>query len=404
MGRDKALSSGFDTGRVCVSCKHFRFTLSLILLLFSAGNPTLATNINTEQVEKDHKLQNIRTQIKNVESSIEGAKKDVDALFQQLRDNELAAVDVSDKIQQYQHEINSKNEKLRQLGREKTRQEALLGTQRQQLARQIRAAYKTGRNNYLKLLLNQEDPALVGRLLAYHEYDSRARSERISTISAALTEISLLEKGIQTQTQRLSQLQSQQEEKLAEFQAYRSSRQKITNELRAYIDDQGVRLQILQKNEQDLSKLLSELEEQTLAIQIFEDTPPFNSLRGKLDWPVRGKITSRFGSLRKGGKLKWQGVTIAANSGIEVKAITTGKVVFADWFRNMGLLMILDHGDGFMSLYGHNERLLKKPGDWVLAGDLIARVGDSGGQHRSGLYFEIRSGGNPVNPNLWCKN
>jgi septal ring factor EnvC (AmiA/AmiB activator) len=174
--------------------------------------------------------------------------------------------------------------------------------------------------------------------------------------------------------------------------------------LQSFINKQGAQLQILQINEQELENLVGQLKHQDLAIQTFEDIPSFNSLRGQLNWPIKGRVISRFGSLRKGGKLKWQGVNISARSGVEVKAISTGKVVFADWFRNMGLLLILDHGDGFMSLYGHNERLLKKSGDWVIADDLIARVGDTGGQQLSGLYFEIRQSGNPIDPVLWCQN
>ena len=374
----------------------------LLCLLVSVN--AVATDINTEQVEKDHQLQNIRSQIKKVESGIEDAKNEVDQLFRQLRKNELAAVDVSAKLHAYEEQIKAKKNKLLELNKESKVKAKLLDSQRRLLAQQVRAAYKTGRSNYLKLLLNQEDPNQVGRMLAYYEYDARARSEHITNINAALREINLLEENIQKQTQQLSILQEKQRTKLEEFQSYRDSREGVRDKLQAYINQQDIQLQFLLKDEQELAELVGKLEHQELVIQVYEDMPPFNSLQGKLDWPVRGKIASRFGGLRKGGKLKWQGVTIAARSGVEVNAVSTGKVVFADWFRNMGLLIILDHGDGFMSLYGHNERLLKKPGDWVLAGELIARVGDTGGQQQPGLYFEIRQSGNPINPNLWCKN
>ena len=136
---------------------------------------------------------------------------------------------------------------------------------------------------------------------------------------------------------------------------------------------------------------------------MFEDMPPFNSLKGRLTWPVRGKLLKRYGAKKKGGDLKWQGVLIDAEAGTNVVSISTGKIVFADWFRNLGLLIIIDHGDGFMSLYGHNQNLLKNTGDWVLAGETIATVGDSGGQRDTALYFEIRKGAEPLNPSLWCK-
>ena len=127
------------------------------------------------------------------------------------------------------------------------------------------------------------------------------------------------------------------------------------------------------------------------------------ALKGALKWPVRGDIAERFGAPRKGGRLKAQGVTISASAGSEVRAISAGMVIFADWFRNLGLLIIVDHGAGYMSLYGHNEALAKKAGDMVAVGDVIARVGDTGGQEDSTLYFEIRENGAPVDPALWCR-
>jgi murein hydrolase activator len=386
----------------CSGCSLISYTASYFFLFLFCPF-ALAAEINTEQIEKDHQLQNIRSKIKNVESGIEEAKEEIDSLLVNLRKNEQARVDLLVKIKKSEKKIDTKDKHLKELADSKDKQEALLNTQRDHLSEQIRAAYKTGRSNYLKLLLNQEKPEQVGRMLAYYEYDTRARADQIASINLVLSEISSLEEKIQVETQQLTLLQINQKAKLDEFKSFRNSRRTTRNKLQAYIDEQDIQLQLLQKDEQELTKLVGKLKHQELAIQVYEDMPPFNSLQGKLNWPVRGKIASRFGSTRKGGKLKRQGVTIVAKSGDEVKAITAGKVVFADWFRNMGLLLILDHGDGFMSLYGHNERLLKKSGDWVLADELIARVGDTGGQQKSGLYFEIRQSGNPVNPTLWCK-
>ena len=388
----------------CASWHKTVFLCFFVFLTIAFQSLTVAAEINTEQIEKDHKLQTIRTQIKDVESSIETAKRDVDELFSQLKHNEVAAAEVAEKIETLQRQVSDKNQTLTGLEQNKSEQESKLSRQRRYLAEQIRAAYKTGRNNYLKLILNQEQPDSVGRMLAYYDYDVRARSERITSINLGIAEISALEQKIQEETQAMLVIQQDQENKLEQFKTYRNSRHEITNDLQSFINKQGAQLQILQINEQELENLVGQLKHQDLAIQTFEDMPPFNSLRGQLNWPVKGRIISRFGSLRKGGKLKWQGVSISARNGVEVKAISTGKVVFADWFRNMGLLLILDHGDGFMSLYGHNERLLKKPGDWVIADDLIARVGDTGGQQLSGLYFEIRQSGNPIDPVLWCQN
>lgn len=362
-----------------------------------------AADINTEQVEKSHELENIRLKIKNVESDIEQASEKIDSLYQSLREKESAAVEARENLEHYTQQIKDKQQQLEALSLDKTNQETKLNSQRAYLSQQIRAAYKTGRSNYLKLVLNQENPDLVGRMLAYHEYDSRARSKRINEISDILEGITKIETQIKLETSELATLSNHQQKVLTDYQQFRQSREDIVIQLQSFITSQSDELQTLSRNEKEIGALVEQIESKDLTIQLFEDMPPFGSLRGQLDWPVKGKIVSRFGNLRKGGKLEWQGVTIAAKSGLEVKAISTGKVVFADWFKSMGLLIILDHGDGFMSLYGHNDRLLKKPGDWVIADDIIARVGDTGGQNRAALYFEIRKSGNPVNPALWCK-
>ena len=271
------------------------------------------------------------------------------------------------------------------------------------MAQQARAAYKAGRNDYLKLLLNQEDPNLIGRILVYYDYFNRARSNRIEKINKSLDEINRIKVNIQAEKGKLDNLRNEQLGKLEDFTQSRNARKQIIQKLQEYINDTGKQLQVLQRNEREIEELVSGLQQQDSIVRSFEETPPFNTLQGKLKWPVSGKISSRYGALRKGGKLKWQGVMIRADAGTDVRAISSGKVVFADWFRNLGLLIILDHGNGFMSLYGHNERLLKKVGDWVPADENIAKVGDTGGQEQPNLYFEIRNGGVPVNPGLWCK-
>ena len=378
--------------------------LLVFALLFLQHQILFAVELNTRQIEQTHKLDSLRNEIRNVESSIVTARSEAEKLYQEIELSEIAARDTSQRLDFYATEIRVKEKQLKELDKRKREQQSVLDQQRQQLATQVRAAYKSGRSNYLKLLLNQEDPAQMGRILAYYNYDVQARGNRIEKINKAVEELALLQNEIELETRATRQLQQEQKLKLAEFESFRTSRQAAREKLQAFISEQGTHLALLQANEEKLKGLVTELEQQQLAIEVFEEMPPFNSLRGKLEWPVKGKISSRFGSLRKGGKIKTHGVTIDASVGVEVRAISAGKVVFADWFRNMGLLLILDHGDGYMSLYGHNERLLKKSGDLVLAGESIARVGDTGGQQLPGLYFEIRQAGNPINPNLWCKN
>jgi len=358
------------------------------------------TDSNSEQ--KAAELESVRTRIKDIENSILTARNEADQFFRELQENEVAAATVSERLQKIEQQIDSKVTGLVNLNLDKKAGLETLDKEREYLAEQIRAAYKMGRNDYLKLLLNQENPALVGRMLGYYDYYNRVRTSRIDRISESIEEMALLEQNIQTETRQLDRLREEQLRKLEEFAQSRISRGEIIARLENYIDEQGEQLQILQQDELELESLVNSLRKEESIVQIYEDMPPFNSLRGKLKWPAQGQIATRFGALRKGGKLKWQGVTINAENGTDVRAISPGKVIFADWFRNMGLLIILDHGEGFMSLYGHNERLMKKVGDWVPADETIAKVGDTGGQQQPNLYFEIRQGADPVNPGLWC--
>jgi len=364
---------------------------------FVSANPEIINKKNATDLES------LRIRIKDVESNIKAARNETELILNELQANEIAAANVSSKFQEIDNQIGAKVIRLAKLKVEKSTLEKSLVTERKHLAQQFRAAYKIGKNDYLKLLLNQEDPELIGRMLAYYDYYNRARLLRINKVTYSLENIARLEQSIQSETTQLDNLGAEQLAKLEEFTLHRISRNIIISRYHSYIEEQGEQLQTLQINEQELASLVNKLPTQETIVKIFEEIPPFNILKGKLNWPVQGQITNRFGALRKGGKLKWQGVTISTDRGTEVTAITTGKVIFADWFRNMGLLIILDHGDGYMSLYGHNERLLNKVGDWVQAKEIIAKVGDTGGQQQAGLYFEIRHSGTPVNPGLWCK-
>lgn len=373
--------------------------LIFILSLYLPAHQAFAKD---NSAQKAAELKKLRSRIKHVQSNIQEARNKSDQLYKELQRIEKAAATVSQKLTEIDKNIDKSVKSLAQLNVRKSSMQASLAQEREYLAQQIRAAYEIGKNDYLKLLLNQENPALVGRMLAYYDYFNKARTLRINNVTEKLNSIAALERQIQFKKDSLNKLRAQQLAKLEEYTAHRQSRKKVITKLDNFIDQQGRHLQILQQDEQDLVELVNKLKETKSVVQNFEEITPFDSLKGKLTWPVEGILKNHYGALRKGGKLRWHGVTIAANTGKDVEAISAGRVIFADWFRNMGLLIIIDHGGGFMSLYGHNERLLKKVGDWVQAREVIAKVGDTGGQQRPNLYFEIRKSGDPQNPALWC--
>lgn len=374
--------------------------LILTLSLFLPAHRSFAED---NSAQKAAELKKLRSRIQHIQSNIQEARSKSDRLYKELQRIEKAAADASQKLSEIDKKIDHSVKSLAQLNVRKASMQASLANEREQLAQQIRAAYRIGKNDYLKLLLNQENPALVGRMLAYYDYFNKARTLRINNVTDKLNSIATLERQIQSKKDSLDKLRAQQLAKLEEYTAHRQSRKKVIGKLDNFIDQQGRQLHTLQHDEQDLVELVKKLKEAGSIVQNFEETTPFDSLKGKLTWPVKGVLTRHYGTPRKGGKLRWHGVTISADSGKDVKAVSAGRVIFADWFRNMGLLIIIDHGGGFMSLYGHNERLLKKVGDWVQAREVIAKVGDTGGQRKPNLYFEIRKGGHPLNPALWCR-
>jgi len=374
----------------------------LLLILVFCSTSLYAQDLSTE--DREIELETIRAHIRDTQTRISEARLDADGYLQELRQNETAAAEITARLDTLETGISEQLLTLEKLRLESDEQEQILGKERSLLAEQIRVAYKTGRHDYLKLLLNQEDPDLIGRMLIYHDYYNKARSDRIADIKITLQNIRSISAMIDRETEQLEELREQQIYRLEELTAYRDSRASIIQQLESYISEQDRELQNLQRNEQELTELLENLKKQKSIVELYEDLPPFNTLRGKLPWPVEGQLTARFGAPRRDGNLQWTGVRISANAGEEVRAISPGKIIFADWFRNLGLLIIIDHGGGYMSLYGHNERLMKKAGDFVLAGEEIAKVGDTGGQTETALYFEIRQEGTPVDPALWCRS
>ena len=349
-------------------------------------------------------LESVRSQIEEVESNIDEARSESDKLQEELRLTEIAIGKQSINLRELEEHIQKRYGRLDQLKKIISEHEQSLAREQQYLAGQLRSAYMNGRSDYLKLLLNQENPAKVGRVLAYYDYYIKARTQSINSIRDKVRLVNELRTSLESETGSLEQLKQRQLEKKEELLSYRESRNRILERLQEDIKSKGQELESLKEHEHKLAMLLDKLNRKKDSTVVFDDATPFSTLKGNLEWPVNGTLQVTFGSLRRRGtSLRWQGVKIAARAGAEVHAVHNGKIIFADWFRNLGLLIIIDHGNGYMSLYGYNQDLLKKTGDWVLAGEPIAHVGDSGGQISPGVYFEIRHQGKPLNPTLWCR-
>ena len=355
-----------------------------------------AQNARTEQ----QRLQAVRTEIKAVEQQLARQVTERDASARALRtaDTDIAAA--ARKLDALRADLRGAEREQRSLAERTAAASRRLSAERQELARQVRAAYMSGHDELLKVLLSQDSPATVGRMLVYYDYFNRARGARIAAIAAAMQGLAELRAASDAAQRELAELTQAQAEQVAALEHARDERRALVAKLDAGIGDSNAAMAKLKTEEKRLGDLVKRLAEATAGFPV-DSSQPFARSKGKLAWPVPGRLAGDYGQPRGGGPVKWNGVLLEADRGTPVRAIYGGRIAFADWLPGLGLLVIVDHGGGYMSLYGHNEALLKEPGDVVAAGEAVAQVGDSGGQSRPALYFEIRQNGEPVDPHQW---
>ncbi len=349
-------------------------------------------------------LEVLRKRIRNLDRRLNETRMKHDRLATDLRDTELAVSRVSAEVADLDGQRDELMERLVSLERRRAGVRERISALRAGLAQYVRAAYATGRQDRFKLLLNQEDPATLSRALTYYAYFNRERARRIQALATDLQELADIKESISRDTARIGRLREQKTAARVRLEGQRQRRRAVIARLAKELGSQASRLERLREDEEKLAELVAGLAKELADIpQAEAQQAPFRTLKGKLPWPTTGSIRHRFGTPRGNGDLSWKGVLVAARPGTEVRAVSHGRVAFADWLRGFGLLMIIEHGEGYMSLYGHSESLMKDVGDWVDAGEVIGTVGDSGGRDLSGLYFEIRHLGTPVDPMRWCE-
>jgi len=344
----------------------------------------------------------VKSEIDRVSRQVSNDEVEKSRLTKDLRSAELSVSKAREDLDGVRRQRSDTAARRSALALQKKQRESDLSREREELAGQLRAAYMIGREEPLKLLLNQKDPELAGRMFAYYGYFGRARADQIHQIEDNVQSLAQLDGQLQSEDDKLADLEKAQRARLADLEGARARRSVVLASLEAESHTRAESLERLRNQQAGLEKLLQELRR---ALEKFpaNTNDAFARLRGKLAWPVSGRVVARFGETRAGG-VKWDGVLVATERGNPVRAVSQGRVIYADWLPGLGLLTIVDHGDGYMSLYGHNERLYKAVGEPVAAGDAIASAGDTGGTPRPELYFEIRKGGHPVDPRPWFKD
>ncbi|MFL1491204.1 murein hydrolase activator EnvC family protein [Pseudomonas antarctica] len=418
-------------------------TLALVCLL----QPAFADERAQTQQQLDATRQDI-TELKKLLGKLQEEKSGVQ---KDLRGTETEMGKLEKQVQELQKELKKSESELERLDAEKKKLQSARVEQQRLIAIQARAAYQSGRQEYLKLLLNQQNPEKFARTLTYYDYLSKARLAQLKGFNETLRQLANVEQEIADQQSQLLDQKTALDTQRDQLETVRKERQQALAKLNSDVKARDAKLQAREQDQAELATVLKTIEE-TLARQAREaeearqkaliaqqeaqkkrqreaelaattDAParaasgplvssagenfgdPFASARGKLPWPVDGRLLARFGETRGNDtRAKWDGVMISAAAGSQVHAVHGGRVVFADWLRGAGLLVILDHGNGYLSLYGHNQTLLKSAGDVVKAGESISTVGNSGGQDTPALYFAIRQQGRPSDPAQWCRS
>lgn len=400
----------------------------------------LGPAVADERAAARQQIEAARQDIAELQKLLKQIEQEKSGVQKQLQTTESEMGQLEKQVDSLQQEIDRSEAELERLNEEKTTLEGARLEQQRLIGLQARAAYQNGRQEYLKLLLNQQNPEKFSRTLTYYDYLNKARLEQLDSFNETLRQLANVEADIEAQQNLLAEKKDGLLERRNQLAEVRKERQQTLAKLNSDLSTRERKLQARRQEQAQFERVLKTIEE-TLARQAREAEEarqrellaerqrqqqrqagsaapsgpmvssagssfggPFAQAKGKLPWPVDGRLVARYGTPRGGdARTKWDGVLIGASAGTQVRAVHGGRVVFADWLRGAGLLVILDHGNGYLSLYGHNQSLLRDAGEIVKAGDPIATVGTSGGQETAALYFAIRQQGRPSDPAQWCR-
>lgn len=386
----------------------------LLLLLCGGVNPALAASPGAAKEE----LRQLKSRIETLQKQLAATEETKTEAADALRESERAISEANRSLRELAQQSSALGAQLSQLQSQSGRAEQSLESQQQLLARLLYREYLQGQPETLRLLLNREDPNQIARDLHYYSYISRARAAQIGQLRQNLAQLREIAQEVEHKASELSAVVAEQTTQKKRLEQEKRARGLMLARVSRDIQKQRREMGTLKRDENRLTRLVEQLgrivsrspaprpppksrtrNERVPEVQ--QEAGPFARLKGKLALPVRGELGNRYGSPRTDGGAIWRGLFIAAPAGQEIRAVAAGRVVFADWLRGFGNLLIVDHGDGYMSLYGYNETLFKRVGDPVNAGEPVAAVGNSGGGTDSGLYFELRHQGKPFDPLAW---
>lgn len=365
-----------------------------------AGAETVADPVQSQRQALTLK----ESKLKDLEQGLDARRRGRDALVAEVESHERDIAQLAHGGRQLEAMIAEQVKSLTKLQKDLEAERTALARERQSLAALIRSAHTLGNNEHLRMLLDQQDMARLGRLMSYYGYLNRYRLGRLDNFTARAANFDRLRNETSQETQRMAILAARQKEMRERLGRAQAERAALLTELEKAIAGGTQQVSQLREDTENLRAVVTQLERQAMIMPEVElAQQPIASRRGELPWPLAGgRILTRFGEVGGEGGKAQDGVLIAASEGSEVRAIHHGRVVYADWMRGYGQLIIIDHDEGYMSLYGHNQALLKETGEWVGDGEVIALSGASGGRKTAALYFAIRHASQPQNPEEWC--
>lgn len=371
------------------------------------------TLVGTASASQQEELENLRKRISAMQREMDKTSESKSEAADALRESERAISDSNRTLAELADRQRTADRRLTELQLQEHQLSGNLESQQSLLGKLLYQQYLGGKEEYLKLLLNNEDPNLTARNLQYYQYIARSRATWLTSLRHDLAELNTVSLAMHEQRSALESLRAEQTEQKKTLEKEQRARQQVLSKLSQQLRSQRREINRLQRDENRLAQLVDKLTKmlaQPKSKSLFRndnlpdsrfDGTPFEQLRGKLAFPVKGEVANRFGTPRPDSTVLWKGLFLRTSSGQAVKAVAAGRVVFADWLRGFGNLLIVDHGKGYMSLYGNNETLYKQVGDVLHGGDTIAAVGNSGGNEDSGLYFELRHESKPLDPMKW---
>ncbi|MFT7267121.1 MAG: septal ring factor EnvC (AmiA/AmiB activator) [Porticoccus sp.] len=366
-------------------------------LTFMLIAPTLAEDSNTLQ-----NLNKLKSDILNLQKSLEGDGEHQESLNDKLKNTELDLADLSLKIKALEEKLKNLNLELKILHTEDAALKISLQSQKKLIVGYITSLHRQSGQEPIRLLLSQKNPQTISRTLEYYKYFLRARGEKINAYKSIIQELSGIKKSISNRQNKLLENRSKLKKITRNLLTTQQHRKKTIKSLNKKIYSSQTKLSTLNNERSKLESIFMNAERSAQNIPLFSIEKTFAASKGKLPWPANGYLSNRYDPLM-GSELHSKGWLLSAIEGAPVSVIHDGEIIFSGYLKNHGLLVIVNHNHGYMTLYAHNQVLLKKTGDWVLKGENIARVGNTGGQDKHALYFEVRQNGKPSNPKIWLK-